>query len=85
MAGPVKTLRQAARHGMLLAVSCKGCGHVASFLASDVAQFVNPSKPVEQVPFRCSECGTKDCKVMASEYDRDRRPDIVVWRPMRLR
>ncbi len=70
---------------MLLAVSCTACGHVARFMASDVAQFVNPTREIELLPFRCGECGGKECKVMASEYDRDRRPDIIVWRPMRLR
>jgi RNase P subunit RPR2 len=85
MAGPIRTIRQAARHGMILAVTCRGCGHVARFMASDVVQFVNPVREIEALPFRCGECGAKDCSVKASEYDRDRRPDIVVWRPMRLR
>ncbi|MFZ2101152.1 MAG: hypothetical protein WAU86_11365 [Oricola sp.] len=85
MAGPIRTLRQAARHGMILAVTCETCGHVARFMASDIAQFVNPTRDIELLPFRCSECNAKECKVMASEYDRDRRPDIIVWRPMRLK
>ena len=59
-------------------VACKVCGHVAYFLASDVAQFVNPTREIEALPFRCGECGGMDCAVKASEYDRDRRPDIVV-------
>jgi hypothetical protein len=70
---------------MILAVTCKGCGHLGQFMASDVAQFVNPTREIERLPFRCGECGGNDCAVKASEYDRDRRPDIIVWRPMRLR
>lgn len=70
---------------MILSVTCKSCGHLAQFMASDVAQFVNPGREIELLPFRCGECGKNECKVIASEYDRDRRPDIIVWRPMRLR
>ncbi|WP_421851474.1 hypothetical protein [Oricola sp.] len=85
MPGPIRSLRQAARHGMILAVACRGCGHVARFMAADVVQFVNPAREIERLPFRCGECGSTDCRITASEYDRDRKPDIVVWRPMRLR
>ena len=54
-------------------------------MASDVIHFVNPGRAIEALPFRCGECNTKDCAIKASEYDRDRKPKIVVWRPMRLR
>ena len=85
MAGPIRTLRQAARHGMILSVTCRKCEHLGQFMASDVMQFVNPAREIEALPFRCGECGTKDCAIKASEYDYDRKPKIVVWRPMRLR
>ena len=85
MAGPIRTLRQAARHGMILSVTCRQCEHLGQFMASDVIHFVSPARAIEALPFRCGECGAKDCAIKASEYDRDRKPKIVVWRPMRLR
>lgn len=85
MAVPIRTLRQAARHGMLLTVTCRACGHVARFMASDVVHFVNPGKAVEALPFRCGDCDSRDVGIVPSEVDYDRKPSVVVWRPMRLK
>jgi ribosomal protein L44E len=68
-----------------LKVESRARHHLAHFLASDVAQFMKPSRRIDQLRFKCSECEGKDCSVIRMEIDRDRRPDIVVWRPMRLR
>ncbi len=70
---------------MILSVTCRKCEHLGQFMASDVMHFVNPTREIEDLPFRCGECGAKDCAIKASEYDYDRKPKIVVWRPMRLR
>ena len=85
MTSAIKNLRIAAKYGMVLKVECRKCGHSAMFLASDVAKFTNPAKPLSDLPFRCASCNVRDVEVRASEYDRDRSPGIVVWRPMRLK
>jgi len=85
MTTSIKSLRQAAKYGMLLEVHCRQCSHTGRFLASDVAKFVNPSKALERLPFRCSECATNDCETTAIEIDRDRKPKVLVWRPMLLK
>ncbi|MDI7861191.1 hypothetical protein MRS76_04420 [Rhizobiaceae bacterium n13] len=85
MTSAIKNLRQAAQHGMLLHVECRKCGHSASFLAADVSKFANPAKPLELIAFRCRICSAKEARVTAAEFDRDRKPDVIVWRPMRLK
>ncbi|MCQ8781651.1 hypothetical protein [Mangrovibrevibacter kandeliae] len=85
MATLIGSLRQAAARGMLVTATCRSCGHAASFLASDLVAFANPGKPIEAIRFRCRECDRRDCEVVAAEFDRDRRPDIIIWRPSRLR
>ncbi|MCD1643408.1 hypothetical protein [Aurantimonas coralicida] len=79
------TLGEAARRGMLVTATCRKCGHAASFLAVDLAMAADPAAPLEKLAFRCRECRERDCEVEARELDRDRRPNIVVWRPTRLR
>lgn len=69
---------------MLLIVACRDCDRVARFLASDVAHFVDPARSLEDLPFRCRACGERNCAVEARDYDLDRRPKIIVWRPTRL-
>ena len=70
---------------MVLKIECAGCQHVANFMASDVAQFCDPARSLEALPFRCSSCDTKAFTVIPMELDRDRRSSIVVWRPMRVK
>ena len=84
MASAIKNLGQAVRHSMVLKVTCGQCSHAAHFLAGDVAQFVDPGKPLANLPFRCHECRGTQCRVVAMEVDRDRHPKIVVWRPVRF-
>lgn len=85
MAAMTNTLRHAARQGMILRVMCTACQHTAHFMAADVAKFVNASRQLEELPFRCGECSNRDCQVAPMEHDRDRPPDVIIWRPMRLR
>ncbi|NDV88766.1 hypothetical protein GTW51_18895 [Aurantimonas aggregata] len=76
---------EAARAEMLVTARCRGCGHAASFLASDLASVADPALALDRLPFRCRECRLRDCEVNAEEIERDRRPGIVIWRPTRLR
>ena len=70
---------------MLVTATCKGCGHAASFLATDLAMTMNPDRPLSAIRFKCRECKGRDILAHAAELDHDRRPGIVVWRPTRLR
>ncbi|KQT88494.1 hypothetical protein ASG48_03555 [Aurantimonas sp. Leaf443] len=78
-------MRQAAQEGRIVTITCRGCGHGASFLASDIAAFADPDRPIEAVRFRCRECEGQAFDVATAVFDRDRKPDIIVWRPTRLR
>ena len=80
-----RTVGEAARAEMLVTARCRGCGHAASFLASDLASVTDPGLALDRLPFRCRECRQRDCEVSAEEIERDRRPGIVIWRPTRLR
>ena len=60
-----------------------GAGDLAARCAAALS--ADPAGPLEKLAFRCRECRERDCEVEARELDRDRRPNIVVWRPTRLR
>lgn len=85
MGQAIVTLKQAAGRGMLVTARCRACDHSATFLASDLSTFADPSRPVGEIRFRCKECEARDVEVTPVELDRDRRPNIIVWRPSRLR
>lgn len=81
----IDTLGKAARHKMLVIAECRRCGRQARFLAADVANFYNPGRSLESLPFKCRECDLGDCRITAAEYLNDRTREIVVWRPMKLK
>lgn len=85
MASPIDSLRKAAARGMILRITCRQCQNVSNFMASDVMQFANPSKPIHDVKFVCDDCGARRPNVVAIEPDWDRDRGLTVWRPMKLK
>lgn len=77
MAGVIDTLGKAARHNMLLRVEC-GCGNTRAYLASDLMMILGGGIDPRGIRFRCGACHPR---VTVVEVDRDRRPNITIWRP----
>jgi hypothetical protein len=59
-AKPIRTLQDAADDAQIIAVRCGLCRRLINYLASDLVQVLNPSRPVDAPPFACSRCGTAD-------------------------
>lgn len=79
----IRTIGQAARHGMLLRVECT-CGATAYFMAADVMLVTGPGRGVQHVRFGCRRCDFRPANVVPFEVDRDRLPRIMIYRPSRL-
>jgi len=57
-AQPIRTLQNAADDGQIIAVRCNLCRRLINYLAIDLIEILNPSRPVDAPPFACSRCGT---------------------------
>jgi hypothetical protein len=57
-AQPIRTLQDAADDGQIIAVRCNLCRRLINYLATDLVEVLNPSRPVDAPPFACSRCGT---------------------------
>jgi hypothetical protein len=57
-AQPIRTLQHAADDGQIIAVRCNLCRRLINYLATDLVEVLNPSRPVDAPPFACSRCGT---------------------------
>lgn len=85
MTSTIWTLAQAARHGMLIRIECKGCGRLAQFLASEVAQFQPRARLVDDLRFHCKECDGRVFHIRPVHWDRERKRHEVVWQPTKLK
>lgn len=59
-AKPIRTLQDAADDAQIIVVRCGLCRRSINYLATDLVQVLNPSRPVDAPPFACSRCGTAD-------------------------
>lgn len=55
---PIRTLQDAANDQQIIVVRCGLCRRLINYLATDLIQVLNPSRPVDAAPFACSRCGT---------------------------
>jgi hypothetical protein len=85
MPRPIRTLEDAARHGLYIQAECLPCDRKALFFSLDLTQFVHPSRAIQNVPFRCKQCGSRRLKTYVVERDNERIREAVVWRPMRMK
>lgn len=89
-------LREAARDGVVLQLTCRGCWKRANYLAADLTGLVGGSVPAADPPFECSTCGTdRHIKVRFHYPDPGdygslevRRPDeiktVQTWKTVKL-
>ena len=67
MARTIKTLGQAARHRMLVRSRCRKCNKAASFTADSLAGIFGHGREIRSLRFRCKDCNSADCEVIAYE------------------
>src|SRR5690606_4531347 len=58
--GKIHRLRDAAALGQMLVVRCGLCRRMARYLASDLAEILDPSRDALAPPFPCSHCNRSD-------------------------
>lgn len=85
MVKAIQTLGEASKHRLLVVAECLGCGRVGRFLASDLAQWAGRQRPVHETPFTCTNCKGKHFRITCEEINTDRKPEIVVWRPVKIK
>lgn len=61
---PVRTLQDAANDQQIIIVRCDHCRRLVNYLATDLVQVLNPSRPVDAPPFACSKCGTANYMIV---------------------
>lgn len=57
-AKPFRTITDAAKAGQIVEIKCNLCRRGMNFMASDLAQVIDPNHPIHIPPFACSKCKT---------------------------
>ena len=83
MASNVSSLAHAAEQGMLVRAEC-GCGNIRYFRARDLLEVAGGELDPQRLRFRCTSCKPPAVKISLLEVDRDRRPNVTVWRLEKL-
>jgi ribosomal protein L37E len=80
------TLGQIGKDGLFLHIECRGCGHSAYFVASELASIVGTHRAPREVRFACSNCGKRDFipRVVGSDVFYGPTPKVL-WRPTIIR
>ena len=63
----IKTLGQAAGHGMLVRSRCRKCNKVARFTAGSLAGMFGHGHEIRSLKFKCKDCSSTDCEVLLYE------------------
>ena len=63
---------------LFLYVICRGCGHVARFVVTDLVKFYGRGRLVKAMRFRCAGCGERRFDVMP----KDPRGEREIPRPV---
>ena len=85
MARDMNTLGLAARHHMLVTAECKLCKREALFYAYDLAHVFGAGRDPRGLPFRCERCDNRDCVVKIKAPHFERKPEMIVWRPIKVK
>jgi hypothetical protein len=85
MTGSINTLGLAGRHRMLVMAECGLCGRQAKFYAEELAKFYGRGRDPQTLKFRCEPCGTTQCRITLTEYSFERKREIIVWRPVKMK
>ena len=67
MTRTIKTLGQAARHGMLVRSRCRKCNKAASFTADSLAGMFGHGREIRSLKFKCTDCNSTSCEVLPYE------------------
>lgn len=74
MTQAIRTLGQAARHGMLVRTRCRKCNKTASFTAGSLSEMFGDGREIRSVKFKCKDCNCTDCEVLPYEDIFERKP-----------
>jgi hypothetical protein len=85
MAGTIDTLGRAGRHRMLVVAECRLCGREAKFYAEELAVFYGRGRDPQTLKFRCKACDSVQCKITLIEQSFERKREMIVWRPVRVK
>jgi hypothetical protein len=85
MAGTIDTLGRAGRHRMLVVAECRLCGREAKFYAEELAVFYGLGRDPQTLKFRCKACDSVQCKITLIEQSFERKREMIVWRPVRVK
>ena len=84
MTGTIRNLGKAARHDMIVTVSCRTCRREAMFRAFDLMTLLGPNREIESLRFRCRDCGSRAHRVSVGEAFGPAPRSAVLWYPSRL-
>lgn len=65
----LKTVADAAKHGLLVTLTCKTCSNQASFMARDLAVSAGPMLTLDSKRYLCSACGGRDVEAFYDFLD----------------
>jgi hypothetical protein len=85
MTGTIDTLGRAGRHRMLVVAECRLCGREAKFYAEELAVFYGRGRDPQTLKFRCKPCDSVQCKITLIEQSFERKREMIVWRPVRVK
>ncbi len=84
MTAGIKSLREAARHGLVVRVECK-CGNIGLYRARDLMKEFGGERDPRGLKFRCTSCRPKPVDVTLVEIDHDRPPKTPFMKPFRVK
>lgn len=95
MNGEPKTVGQAARRCLVVAVLCPSCNVESYFLSEDLERLYGHGKLIESLPFKCTKCGSNKSKthlrlpLRSGQTGEVVRPSMagrkVRWKPVQLK
>lgn len=85
MTRTIRSLADAARHGMFVVATCRDCKREARFLASDLAEMFGYGRSLSGLRFKCTRCDSRNCEVKPELPGFERQHETVVWRPVKVK
>lgn len=70
---------------MFVVAECCPCKKQATFAASDLCRVYGFDRHPRKLRFKCESCDTYECRIMMAFPDFDRKPDKVVWKPVKVK
>lgn len=80
MAQPIDTIGAAVRRGMLIKATCRRCGNVRCYKASDLMMVFGGGRDPLTLKFRCGQC-KPGVDVTLVDVDLDRMRSATVYEP----